>query len=172
MSRLRSFWQNTQAVAAVEMVLIMPLAVLLIVSAMEAGHYLYTEHQVIKGVRDASRFAARLPFATYGCTAVSGEADLPDTNPAWQTVANVAVYGNVSGTGQPRIATWTATTADVTIRVACYDVEGGGIYSAEGVAPQIAVIGRPAYPSLFRALAGFPVTLRLYARQQALGVGL
>ena len=152
-SFLATLRADTRAAAAVEMVLILPLAILLTLIAMESGVYLYTEHQVVKGVRDAARYAARLPFSTYNCTAASGAADVPTAGTAgtaWGNIANVAIYGNVAGSGERRVWTWTAT----------------------GFAPQITVSGKPTYPSLFNTLAGFPATYRLYARQQSLGAGV
>ena len=169
-----SLFADTRAAAAVEMVLITPLAVLLAVTAMEAGAYLYTEHQVVKGVRDAARYAARLPFTTYNCTGTSAATDLPTAGTAgtaWGNVANVAIFGNVAGTGGRRVWTWTATSTNLSIQYACITA-ANGIYSATGFAPQITVVGKPSYPSLFKTLAGFPVTYRLYARQQALGAGI
>lgn len=173
-SLLPAFWADTRAVAAVEMVLILPVAILLTAIAMEAGAYLYTEHQVVKGVRDAARYASRLPFSTYNCTTTSGAADLPTpggAGTAWGQVANVAIYGNVAGTGGRRVWTWTATATNLSIQYACITA-ASGVYSATGVAPQITVVGKPTYPSLFNTLAGFPATYRLYARQQALGAGV
>lgn len=168
-----SIFADTRAAAAVEMVLIMPLAVLLTLTAMEAGAYLYAEHQVVKGVRDAARYAARLPFSTFGCTAASAEADLPTTNAAWQSIANVAVYGTVDQSGERRVWTWNANTTGIAVRLACKDLgTNSGIYTTQQFAPQVAVIGKPTYPSLFNTLAGFPATFRLYARQQSLGAGV
>jgi hypothetical protein len=170
-----SFLGDTRASAAVEMELIMPLAVLLTVSAMEAGAYLYTEHQVVKGVRDAARYAARLPFSTYNCTATSAAADVPTAGTAgtaWGNIANIAIFGNVAGSGGRRVWTWTATTTNLSIQYACIAVPANGVYAANGFAPQITVIGKPTYPSLFKTLAGFPATYRLYAREQSLGAGV
>jgi Flp pilus assembly protein TadG len=173
-SFLAGFGADTRAAAAVEMVLILPLAVLLTAITMEAGAYLYTEHQVVKGVRDAARYAARLPFSTYNCTAASGAADVPTAGTAgtaWGNIANVAIYGNVAGSGERRVWTWTATGTNLSIQYACI-AAANGIYSATGFAPQITVSGKPTYPSLFNTLAGFPATYRLYARQQSLGAGV
>lgn len=165
--------RDCSGVAAVETVLIMPLAILLLVTGMEAGHYLYSEHQVVKGVRDAARFASRLPLSTFNCTAATAEADLSTGNANWQTIANVAVYGNVTQTTAKRLWTWGAAPADgeVVIRYACV-ANAADIYSATGFAPQIAVIGKPDYPSLFKTMTGLTGTMRLFARQQAAGNGV
>ena len=168
-SFLRRFGRDVAGSAAVETVLIMPLAILVMVAAMEAGNYLYSEHQVVKGVRDAARFAGRvLPLST--CASASAEADLPSTDPAWQTIANVAVYGSTANTGPRRLWTWNANGTDVVIRYAC--VAQTGLYTSTGFAPQIAVIGKPTYPSLFGTMTGLTSSYRLYSRQQAAGVGI
>lgn len=168
---LRRFARDTAGSAAVETVLVMPLAILVMVAALEAGNYLYAEHQVVKGVRDAARYAGRvLPLSL--CTAASAEADLPTSNAAWQTIANVAVYGSTANSGARRLWTWSAAAADteVVIRYAC--VAQTGIYTTSGFAPQIAVIGKPDYPSLFSTMTGLTSSFRLYSRQQAAGVGI
>ena len=165
--------RDCSGAAAVETVLIMPLAILLLVLGIESGHYLYSEHQVVKGVRDAARFASRLPFSTYNCTAPTAEADLSTTNANWQKIANIAVYGNVTQATPKRLWTWSAAPGDgeVVIRYACV-ANGSDIYAATGFAPQIAVIGKPDYPSLFSTMTGFTGSMRLYARQQAAGSGI
>lgn len=171
-----SLYRDCRGAAAVEIVLIMPLAILMIVLTMEAGNYLYSEHQVVKGVRDAARYAARLPFSTYNCTGTSAEADLSTTNASWQTIANVAVYGSVAATGtgiNKRLWTWSAAPADgeVVVRYACV-ANTAGVYSQTGYAPQVAVIGKPDYNSLFKTMTGLSGSMKLYARQQAAGDGI
>lgn len=167
-----SFWRDARGTAAVETVLILPLAVLLLVTAMEAGNFLYAEHQVAKGVRDAARYAGRLPFSTYNCTAATGETDLP-AGTAWTRIANVAVYGKIDpgNSTAKRLWTWDVNTSEISIRYACV-ANTGGMYSTIGYAPIVTVIGKPNYPSLFSSMAGLPNTTRLFARNQALGTGV
>lgn len=172
-----SFATDCTGLAAVETVLIMPLAILVLVLALEGGNYLYSEHQVVEGVRDASRFAARLPLSTWNCTGATAETDLSSSNGNWQTIANVAVYGNVAGATRARVWTWSAAPADgqVKIRYACVSTSSSnlsGIYGPSGFAPQIAVIGKPHYNSLFLTMTGFSASAWLYARVQAAGSGL
>lgn len=164
--------RDCSGVAAVETVLIMPLAILMLVLAMESGNYLYSEHQVVKGVRDAARFASRiLPLSI--CTGATAEADLPTSNANWQAIANVAVYGSVTQTSAKRLWTWSAATGDseVVIRYACV-ANTSGIYASTGFAPKIVVIGKPDYNSLFKTMTGLSGSMTLYARQQAAGAGI
>jgi Flp pilus assembly protein TadG len=168
---LAGAWKNTSGAAAVETILIAPIAIFVLCMAIESGHFLYSEHQVLKGVRDAARYASRLPLSTWNCTASTAEADLPTSNAAWSGIANVAVYGSVSGGNRPRLWTWSAASSgnEVQIRYACV-AKNTGIYA--GFAPQIAVIGKPNYPSLLKAMGGFDSDITLFARQQAVGIGI
>jgi Flp pilus assembly pilin Flp len=173
---LQRFGRDERGVAAVETVLIMPLAVILLTVAMEAGHFLYTEHQVITGVRDAARFAARQPFSVYGCTAASAEADLPASTTRTQ-IANMARYGLIApvSTDELRVWTWDDNATELKIRYACVSTNGGstGIFKDAGeVAPLISVTGKPNYYSLFGNSAFFNSTMVLYAKEQAMGAGI
>lgn len=173
--------RDCSGAAAVETVLIMPLAILLLVLGIESGHYLYSEHQVVKGVRDAARFASRLPLSIWNCTAATNtDADLSKaaTTPGipgtvWQAIANVAVYGSVTPTTAKRLWTWSPipTDGEVVIRYRC-DNNGSGIYTATRFAPRITVTGKPYYPSLFKTMTGFTGSMRLGASQQAAGSGI
>lgn len=173
----RRLFCNQDGVAAAETVLIAPVAVFVLCLSIEGGHFLYSEHQVLKGVRDAARYASRLPVSTWGCgTSASAETDLPTSNAQWQNIANVAVYGNVAGGSRPRLWSWSATPAggELVIRYSCSNTGGGksGIYSESGIAPQIAVIAKPNYPSLLKTMGGFGTNLTLYAREQAVSIGI
>ncbi|MCW1381599.1 pilus assembly protein [Novosphingobium sp. KCTC 2891] len=170
---LAALWRDQSGAAAVETMLIAPVAVMVMALAMESGHFLYSEHQVLKGVRDAARYASRLPLDTWNCTAATAEANLSSGNARWLPIARVAVYGNVAGGTSPRLWTWSAAAADgeVVIRYSCVG-QTTGLYSALRFAPRIVVIAKPNYPSLFGTLTGFRSSLRLFAQQQAVGVGI
>ncbi len=85
-------------------------------------------------------------------------------------MVNLARYGQIATTGEPlRIAGW--QDAEVLVRYRCIDYKTG-IFRSEGFAPQIEVIATPGYPSLFGSMGGFTDTLTLYARQQAVVVGV
>ena len=178
-SCLRRFGRDVAGSAAVETVLIMPVAILVMVAAMEAGNYLYSEHQVTKAVRDAARYAARaLPLGI--CSAESPEADVPTpgtSGSVWSNAANVAVYGSVATGTAKRLWTWTTATTDISIRYSCVtppcgSTESCGIYESTRFAPKVVVVGKPAYPSLFGTMVGLTNSYRLYARQEAAGVGI
>jgi len=72
---------------------------------------------------------------------------------------------------RPRLWSWSAASAagEVQIRYSCVAVTTGAY---AGFAPKVVVIGKPDYASLFKALTGLDGTVSLYARQQALGIGI
>lgn len=168
---LKRLMRDRSGSAAAETVMIMPLAVMMILAAMEGGFYLYTEHQVVNGVRAAARYAARLDMIdVWNCTGAAAETTYTGT--ARSAIANVARFGTIDAPSGSVSRPWTWADGDVEVRYAC--VATSGIYTAHsnGFAPQIAVIGRPSYPSLFGTLGGFNTSLKLYARQQAAGAGV
>ncbi|MGV3512817.1 MAG: TadE/TadG family type IV pilus assembly protein [Novosphingobium sp.] len=170
---LRNLAVDNRGAAAMETVLIAPIAIFVLCMAIESGHFLYSEHQVLKGVRDAARYASRLPLATWGCSAVGAEQDLATGSTAWSTIANVAVYGSPTSASNARLWSWSAASGagEVEIKYQCV-AQTTGIYSETGVAPLITVIGKPNYPSLLKSMGGFDSDLTLFARQQAVGIGV
>ena len=148
--RWRQFGRDRRGAAGAEMALILPLLLALMFGGLEAGAYLWTEHKVIKGVRDGARFAARQPFA--GCASPTGT--------RLTQIQNLTRTGHLTG-GAPRVSGW--SNADVTVTVTCVarDINGfsgSGLYKAQtSGAPHVTVSTRIAYPSLFGML-GFDTT--------------
>lgn len=102
--RLRSLPRRTDGAAILEMTLVMPVLMLLLGGFTEFGHMLY-QHQVVEtAARTSARFLARAPAIDQdpadGC-ADSGAG-------VAHAARNVAIYGNPTGTGTPRIAHWPA----------------------------------------------------------------
>ncbi len=171
---LRRFWRDNRGVAAVEMVLLMPVSVLMLFIGMEAGHFLYIEHVLIQDLRDAARFGGRQPLSAFACTGTLGDTAMPNSG-ALGTIStnmtNVARFGLLApDNGQkPTIRTWDA--AEVAIYYGC-TAKTTGIYLNNNFAPYVKVYGTPDYPTLFGSLTGFLNTRRMYAREQAVVVGL
>ena len=63
---LRVF-QDRSGAAAAEMAMVAPLLMILMLGAMELGHYFYSQHVVVKAVRDGARYASRHDFSNYTC---------------------------------------------------------------------------------------------------------
>lgn len=163
MMRTRTLIHDTRAAAAAEMALVLPLLLALIFGALELGNYFLSEHVLEKAVRDASRYAARLPVTNFDCA--SGT--MTDPTP----VQKLARTGDPDGT-TARLVDWTDDTM-TTVTVTC-DTSGtfGGIYDdfAMGV-PVVTVSATVPYSTFFGALGLGAVTLDLNAAQQAAVIG-
>lgn len=165
------FLSCTRGAAAAEMALIVPLAVLILFSSIEAGHYIYQEHQVVKGLRDGGRWAARQSFDVINCR--SGSAS---TIPAdlVTSVKNLTRTGKLSG-GTARIAGW--DNADITIEVDCPpplpgETEHTGIYDSGEPAPQVTISTNFSYNSLFNGLGVLTDSISLSGSHQATVMGI
>ena len=143
---LRRFLSCQNGAAAAEMALIMPLAVLIMFTSIEAGHYFYQEHQVVKGLRDGARFAARHSFDDINCRSGGYIDSTLSTN-----IKNLSRTGKISG-GTARVSGW--DDADITVSVSCPSGTQAttGIYDSDEPAPQVNVTTRLQYDSLFNGL--------------------
>ena len=164
-SRLK---RDRRGVASVEMALMTPIVFALMFTTFEGGNYLWTEHKVIKGVRQGARYAARLPFTSYDCssTAPMGTTDIPLDN-----IKNVVRTGIPSGQAFPKVKGWTNT--DITITVSCDSTTQTGLYeTVTGGAPRVTVSTVVAYPALL-GLLGFDTTnVKVRAQAQAAVAGV
>lgn len=161
---LRHFLNDERGSPAAEMVLIMPLLLVLIFTCLEGAYFLYLEHQVVKGVRDGARFAARQSFDYYDCSAILDSG-------TETSIKNVTRTGSTSSTAVSRVPGWDA--ADTTVTVSCPGTAvTTGIYSGMTNAPRVRVSATVPYPSLFSALSGIGVSMNLNASQQAAVMGI
>jgi Flp pilus assembly protein TadG len=146
--RLFPFFRDTGAAAAAEMALILPMLLTIMFGGLEAGAYLWTEHKVIKGVRDGARFAARQPFSSFSCSAMTN-------NTALTQVKNLTRTGQLTG-GTAKVAGWGDNQVNVV--VACNapvanSYTSGGLYKTQtGGAIHVTVSAEVPYPSLFQSL--------------------
>lgn len=173
MSALARLLRDRRGSAAAEMALIMPLLTVMLFATVEGGHYFWTEHQLIKSVRNGARFAARQDFANFTCGATSiGTQD--------SIVRNVVRTGTVNGT-EPIVRDWDADGVSgdtISISVVCdtgssysnsgiySDMSGAGATSTVDSAMKVQVIATVSYPSLFADL-GFLNDRNLVARAQS-----
>lgn len=165
---LLRFFADRSGSAAAEMMLVMPILFALIFTTFEGGHYMWTEHKALKGVRDGARFAARLPFEYYSC---SNSALVAPTTPGAPTattrttqIKNLTRTGQLSG-GTAKIPGW-GSTDDVVVTVTCKGGYTQGLYvNVSGGAPTVTVSTVVTYPSIL-GLLGFD-TSGLGVRAQA-----
>lgn len=154
--RIRHFLGSTGGAAAAEMALLLPLLTVLLFGGMEVGGFLWSEHQVIKSVRNGARFAGRQDFSNFVC-------DADNLGTADAAVRNLIRTGTVDGSVSPVIRTWTAADDGITILVGCQtgeDYSTSGIYADQSGSDTPAVesarfvqisVALP-YPSLFEDL--------------------
>ena len=169
--RLSLLFADAGGNAAVEMALVLPLLLVLMFSAAEAGNYVMNEHGLVKAVRDGARFAARQNFSNYtGCSGSPGGTVVADTQ-------NVVIHGLRSGGSKylvPNIA-----PGDITVSMGCGPSVGGqdmhGIYDVlplnqhgQKVIVSASVVYRPLTGAFGLTGAG----LKLNAASQAAVTGL
>ena len=167
------FIKNQRGAAAAEMALILPLVLVLLFSTFEGAYYIMCEHRVVKGVRDAARYAGRLDFSNYSCPSspsngnTVAEGEFEGDEPPIQNLARTGQL--VDGT--PVLPRWDENSS-VTIEVSCrYEQEG--LYSVtEGVAPQVRVSADVEYPALFSTLGLGTTDWRLKASAESPVMGL
>lgn len=145
--------------AAVEFALVLPFMVLLCFAFVGAGRLFWNYHIAVASVRDAARYAARLPMTCGGLT------NAGDTT----KVQNVTRTGTADGSGSPLIATWTSN-ATVTVTVSCVSNTGGaysGRYEDMTGVPRVQVSATPPYIESFGPLTGVTLTSFTVSAQQA-----
>jgi Flp pilus assembly protein TadG len=171
MRALGQLLRNRSGAAAAEMALVIPFLLVLTFGAVDLGNYFLSEHVVDKAVRDASRYAARLPLADYtSCT-------VPSAGTAEQQTQRVARFGDPSGSGNQRLAGWTADSM-TTLRIDCYDASSGNDWATGGIytdfptgAPVVTVTATVPYHALFGMVGFGSMSFNLYAQSQAAVIG-
>jgi Flp pilus assembly protein TadG len=158
--------RSTSGAAAAEMALVVPFLVILMLGAMETGWYFYSEHVVVKAVRDGARFASREGFDDYTCPSGIGGTVVSDTQKVTRT-------NTVDGTGTPRLPNWT-NNSTVAVTMACntsatfqhsiYDGMTTGV-------PVVTVTATVPYTSLFSVLGFGSSSRHLQATSKASVMG-
>jgi len=153
--------------AAAELALALPLLLVLMFGSFDIGNYFLAEHVVQKAVRDAARYAARLPLTNYSSCGV------PSGGVAEQQTQRVARSGDPTGAAGQRLAGWTSD-AMTTVTIACDNSSSygtGGIYTEfpDG-APVITVSATVPYTPLFGYIFR-GLTLNASAESQAAVIG-
>jgi Flp pilus assembly protein TadG len=164
MMMVRSFIRCQRGGSAAEMALILPLLVVLMFGGLELGYYFYSQHQVVKGVRDGARYASRQSFVALNCDSGTVPLNLRIE------IQEVTRTGRVS-LGTSRVPGW--KNGDVTVSLTCPTTAiTTGIYAGETNAPQINLVAAVAYRSLFAGVGIIDDTYTLNASQQAAVMGI
>ena len=166
MRRTSSFQRDTRGTASVEMALMLPMLMVLLFGGLEGAYYFWSEHRVVKAVRDGARYAGRQSFDQYNCTTAS---TMPNTSLA---IRNLTRTGTLDATGAPLIPGWVDGNTTVTV-APCNTATATGLFltQANG-AIRVTVSTDVAYRSLFASLGFTTAILRLRASQQAVVMGL
>jgi Flp pilus assembly protein TadG len=164
MLSLRSFLGGTGGTAAAEMALMLPLLVMLLMGTFEGGYFLWSEHKVVKGVRDGARYAARQDFSDFTCSSDTIDSTVADN------VKNLTRTGTADGSGNDAVPGW--TNDDITVTLSCDDATDTGIYADLGTAPRVKVSASVPYPSLFGSLGFNTISIHLNASAQSAVMGL
>lgn len=170
MNRAGRLFRSTDGSAAAEMALVVPLLALLMFGSVELGNYFYSEHVLVKGVRDGARYAARQAFTNYTtCTGSPGATVENNTKTLVRT-------GRLSG-GSDILPNWADASTTFTVTITCTTSISGtalsGIYN-DVVTPGGAAVGAPVvtvdasvpYRSVFGYI-GRGLNLKLNATSQA-----
>lgn len=161
------FLKDRRASAAAEFALSLPMMLALLFGGMEAGHFFWTEHKLVKSVRDGARFATRLDVNALcdGGTSVM-------TSDTEDDIRNLTVTGRIDGGGAPKVPGWSA--ADVQVTIGCEAFVDTGIYSAlGGSGPMVTVSsGAVDYPSILNGLGVIDDTVQISAESSAAVAGI
>lgn len=159
MMSLRRLAADRAGSSAAEMVMVMPLLLFMMFGTFELGNYFLSEHVVQKAVRDASRYASRLPMSSYPACIPSADAE--------EDIQQIARTGDPDGTDE-RLAGWTDNSM-TDVELTCYPIGTyRGIYAdfADGV-PVITVTATVPYSSLFATMGLGSPSLTLRAASEA-----
>jgi len=175
-----NLFANRSGSAAVEMALVLPMLLVLMFGSFDVGNYFLSEHVVQKAVRDAARYAARLPMTNYpSCTVPAGGTAETQTRRVARTGDPDGDYDN-NGTADQRLIGWTNDNmATVTINCGVAgSFNNGGVYKdfptvggVAGAAPVITVQATAPYKTFFGILGLRASTVNLYAQSQAAVIG-
>lgn len=183
MNMLIRLLRDDAAAAAAEMALVFPFMLALMFGAVDTGYYFLSEHVVQKSVRDAARYAARLPLvASDGTVNYDCSTDPGTIGTSAQTqIQEVARFQDPDGTAdsaEARLAGWTSD--DLTqVSLACItdtsnSYVDNGVYANfpnSGAVPVITVSATVPYNTLFGTLGLGVATLNLNAQSQAAVTG-
>jgi Flp pilus assembly protein TadG len=158
--------KNRSGAAAVEMALVAPLLIAIMFGAMELGYYFYSEHVVVKAVRDGARFASRQSFDHYDCATSGVDATVQvDTQRVTRT-------DRVASGGTARLASWTSdASVSVTMRPEPMGTYGS-FYGGMTCIPVVVVSATVPYTSLFSLLGFNTTSLQLTARSEVPVMGV
>lgn len=154
--------------AAAELAMALPLLILMLFAAFEAGHFIWEQHKLVEAVRNGARYAGRLEV-----TEVCREGNLVVSAEEIARIKLLTRTGQLDNPGmRPLFPGW--DNDEVYVSITCGAFVGTGIYEELGEPGPVAVVaarGVP-YPSLFGGLGVFDPGIRMNAKASAPVIGL
>lgn len=146
----RHLWRDERAAALVEFTILSPFLFTLAFGLFEFGRFLYQYQMVVEGLRDGTRYLARLD---------------PEDETNKGNAANLATTGTIDGSGSERVDGWAA--ADVTFNVLS-DVTGS--YRGGGTVNTVEASTTFSYADLglLEALGLGPISVSATHQQRAI----
>lgn len=169
--------------AAVELVLVLPLLMALLALAVDGGRLLADYHAVSKSVRDAARFLARAEAVSETC--VPGALDR--ARPEVERAVRLAMTGRADGdpAAEALVAGWRAsdlseTATGVRVARACLNNAGGnnaggalaGLYDGQAAIPSVIVEARVPFRFAFARTLGLGPAMTLTVAHKTARTGV
>ncbi|RUW25282.1 MULTISPECIES: TadE/TadG family type IV pilus assembly protein [unclassified Mesorhizobium] len=130
---LARFQRDQRGAVLIEMTLITPLMLALSAGVFEFGNLIHDKLLMEAGLSDGARFGARCNSQIYT------DAGLSAIDCAG-IAANIAVYGNVAGTGTARVPGWQTANVTVTIGTGCHDAVVAGVTQYRSTTAQVCIV--------------------------------
>lgn len=162
---VRHLVRDRTGAAAAEMALVLPLLLAIMFGFAELGRYFWTEHVMVKAVRDGAIYASRQRIDNFNCA--TGVVSAPVVNSTKELVRTGALSA-----GTPLVENWGSNDTIFTMTVACVTSAGGttinGIYTGNGGQVPVLTINASIPYSTIMGLRG---GLKVGAVQQATVMG-
>ena len=158
----KRFLHDRSGTAGAEMALVMPFLMVLVFAGFEAGHFFWSEHKVIEGVRNGVRYASRLPI----------DKVCPTTDPiVAANIKRVTRTGKLETTAVPLVPGW---SNDSQVTITCNTYIATGIYTTYGGngATVTVAANNLYYPSLLNSLGLLTTSCKLNAWSSAAVIGI
>lgn len=164
MKLLNAFLIDRSGAAAAELALITPLLLALLMGSAEVGNYFYSEHKLVKGVRDGARYAARQSFSNYD--ACSGDVPTPgESGTVHENTKLIVRKGTLDSSAPDLLPNWDDDDSEFEVTMTCIaslDDGAGGTYNLGGLyansatgAPTVLVSASLPYRPIVGSMFGF-----------------
>lgn len=168
MTWLLAMLRDRRGAAAVEMVMVTPLLLIIMFGATELGRFFWSEHRLVKAVRDASIYASRQEIRFFTCPSTVHADVVAD-------IRDLVRTGVLSG-GTDQLPNWSNAGASIQVTMSCVTAAGGttlgGIYTANGGQVPVLIINATLpYNSLMHGF-GLKSSLTMRAKQETAVMGI